>query len=107
VAEGRQLQHGEIEVPPVEGDERAPEALESFPELVHDGGLAVAVGAEDLHAGQHALVVHLADDDRHRHVEGEREEVLLGARPLIGLLVADLLLAMQDRLDQRLVDAGL
>src|SRR5207247_81511 len=82
VAEGRQLQHGEIEAPPVEGDERAPEALEPVPELAHDAGLAVAVGAENLHAGQHALVVHLADDDRHRHVEGERGEVIVGGSAL-------------------------
>src|SRR5207247_1008138 len=115
VAEGRQLHHGEIEVASVEGDERPPEALDPLPELAHDARLAVAVGAEDLHAGQHALVVHVADDDRHRQVEGEREEVRagaaarqeVGAGPLVGLLLADLLVAVQDRLDQRLVDARL
>jgi len=82
---------------------------------VHDRGLAVAVGAEDLHGGQHALVVHVADHDRHGHVEGNGEEVRSGAAArghlracaLVGLLLADLLVAVQDRLHQRLVDAGL
>src|SRR6202008_5133042 len=100
-----ELEDRQVEAAAVERHQGAPELLEAVPEGAHEG-LLVAPGRDGRDAREAAVVVHVADDDRARHVEGNGEEIRarpaprddLLARLLEGLLLADVLVAMEDGL---------